>query len=57
MRAISTGFLRRSMTADASNPECMAQFWQSLSWRDSQYSQSVSFQNSSHDQVYFLPIR
>ena len=28
------------MTTDASKPECIAQFWQRSSCRDSQYSQS-----------------
>ena len=36
MRARSRGLLRRPRTADASNPECIAQFWQRSSFRDSQ---------------------
>ena len=54
---MSPGCFGSSLTTDASNPECIAQFWQSESWRDSQYSQSVSFQNSSHENVYFFPMR
>ena len=38
--------LGSSMTTDASKPECIAQFWHSGSCRDSQYAQSVPFQNS-----------
>ncbi len=36
-----------SSTALCSKPECILQFWHRLSWRLSQYSQSVSFQNLS----------
>ena len=44
---MSFGLFPRARTADASKPECIEQFWQSESWRDSQYSQSTPFQNSS----------
>src|SRR5262249_23250343 len=56
-RNMSPGCLGSSLTTDASKPECIAQLAQSGSWRDSQYSQFVPFQNSSHENVYFLPIR
>jgi len=46
MRTKSLGLLRSSRTADASNPECMAQLAHFSSWRDSQYAQSVFVQNS-----------
>ena len=36
-----------SSTALCSKPECILQFWHRLSWRLSQYSQSVSFQKVS----------
>jgi hypothetical protein len=36
MRIMSFGLLCRLRTTDASKPECMAQFWHSVSWRDSQ---------------------
>jgi hypothetical protein len=36
-----------SSTALCSKPECILQFLQRSSWRLSQYSQSVSFQNVS----------
>ena len=57
IRTMSPGFFGSSRTTEASNPECIAQFLQSGSWRDSQYSQSVPFQNWSKlsDQVF--PIR
>ena len=45
------------MTTDASKPECIRQFWQSGSFRDSQYAQSVPFQNSSQVGDQVLPIR
>ena len=54
---MSPGCLGSSLTTEASKPECMAQLAQSGSCRDSQYSQSVPFQNSSQENEYVLPIR
>ncbi len=36
IRTMSPGCLGSSLTTDASKPECIAQFWHSGSWRDSQ---------------------
>jgi hypothetical protein len=57
MRTMSPGCLGSSRTTEASKPECIAQFLQSGSCRDSQYSQSVPFQNSSNVGDHVLPIR
>ena len=54
---MSPGCLGSSLTTDASKPECIAQFWHSGSLRDSQYAQSVPFQNSSKVGDQVLPIR
>ena len=57
MRAMSLGLFRSSRTTEASNPECMAQFRQRSSFRDSQYSQSVPYQKSCQVSVYCSAIR
>ena len=56
-RTMSPGCFGSSITTEASKPECIAQFLHIGSCRDSQYAQSVPFQNSSNvgDQVF--PIR
>jgi hypothetical protein len=36
IRIMSRGLFESWRTAEASNPECIAQFWQRASWRDSQ---------------------
>ena len=57
IRAMSFGLPRRPRTADASNPECIAQFWHRSSLRGSQYAQFVRSQKSFQSGQYFSPMR